>query len=218
MPQEVGRNSQAISFNKGCYLGQEPVARIDALGHVNWELVAFQIAVPPTEGHSAACHAEPAAAAERLAAEASTKESLAARPAVSESSSPASSSAECLPGRSEVGEPITAERPAANQAVAASGRSLAPGDVITVDGKPVLRIATMLPWIDPSGMFSQIAAALPNAVALPTWAASRWTQAGLGYVRREARRAARASADSAAEGVLATSAGVVRIEPRIFLG
>ncbi len=143
---------------------------------------------------------------------------MAARPAAAESSSPANSSAECLPGRSEVGEPITAERPAANQAVAASGRSLAPGDVITVDGKPVLRIATMLPWIDPSGMFSQIAAALPNAVALPTWAASRWTQAGLGYVRREARRAARASADSAAEGVLATSAGVVRIEPRIFLG
>ena len=25
----------AISFTKGCYLGQETVARIDALGHVN---------------------------------------------------------------------------------------------------------------------------------------------------------------------------------------
>ncbi|HKD37351.1 MAG TPA: glycine cleavage T C-terminal barrel domain-containing protein [Pirellulales bacterium] len=35
LPQEVDRNKQAISFTKGCYLGQETVARIDALGHVN---------------------------------------------------------------------------------------------------------------------------------------------------------------------------------------
>lgn len=35
LPQEVGRDRQAISFKKGCYLGQETVARIDALGHVN---------------------------------------------------------------------------------------------------------------------------------------------------------------------------------------
>jgi tRNA-modifying protein YgfZ len=35
LPQEVGRDSSAISFVKGCYLGQETVARIDALGHVN---------------------------------------------------------------------------------------------------------------------------------------------------------------------------------------
>ena len=39
LPQEVGRDEQAISFTKGCYLGQETVARIDALGHVNWQLV-----------------------------------------------------------------------------------------------------------------------------------------------------------------------------------
>ena len=39
LPQEVGRDEQAISFTKGCYLGQETVARIDALGHVNWHLV-----------------------------------------------------------------------------------------------------------------------------------------------------------------------------------
>ena len=36
LPQEVGRESSTISFTKGCYLGQETVARIDALGHVNW--------------------------------------------------------------------------------------------------------------------------------------------------------------------------------------
>ena len=34
-PQEVARDALAISFVKGCYLGQETVARIDALGHVN---------------------------------------------------------------------------------------------------------------------------------------------------------------------------------------
>jgi len=39
LPQEVGRDRQAISFTKGCYLGQETVARIDALGHVNQQLV-----------------------------------------------------------------------------------------------------------------------------------------------------------------------------------
>ena len=39
LPQEVDRNDQAISFTKGCYLGQETVARIDALGHVNRQLV-----------------------------------------------------------------------------------------------------------------------------------------------------------------------------------
>src|SRR5262249_42719895 len=35
LPQEIGRDDRAISFVKGCYLGQETVARIDALGHVN---------------------------------------------------------------------------------------------------------------------------------------------------------------------------------------
>lgn len=35
LPQEVGRDDRAINFVKGCYLGQETVARIDALGHVN---------------------------------------------------------------------------------------------------------------------------------------------------------------------------------------
>jgi folate-binding protein YgfZ len=35
LPQEIGRDDRAISFVKGCYLGQETVARIDAVGHVN---------------------------------------------------------------------------------------------------------------------------------------------------------------------------------------
>jgi folate-binding protein YgfZ len=44
LPQEVGRDSRAISFVKGCYLGQETVARIDALGHVNKMLAGVRFA------------------------------------------------------------------------------------------------------------------------------------------------------------------------------
>jgi nudix-type nucleoside diphosphatase (YffH/AdpP family) len=40
LPQELARDQRAISFTKGCYLGQETVARIDALGHVNRRFVA----------------------------------------------------------------------------------------------------------------------------------------------------------------------------------
>jgi len=43
LPQELGRDRRAISFTKGCYLGQETVARIDALGHVNRRFVAVAI-------------------------------------------------------------------------------------------------------------------------------------------------------------------------------
>ncbi len=51
LPQEVDRNATAISFTKGCYLGQETVARIDALGHVNRLLRGLRLdsqEVPPT--------------------------------------------------------------------------------------------------------------------------------------------------------------------------
>jgi tRNA-modifying protein YgfZ len=50
LPQEVDRDARAISFVKGCYLGQETVARLDAMGHVNKILVgavAETDAVPP---------------------------------------------------------------------------------------------------------------------------------------------------------------------------
>ncbi len=51
-PQEVGRDAQAINFHKGCYLGQETVARLDALGHVNRKLAGlrFQAAEVPPPG------------------------------------------------------------------------------------------------------------------------------------------------------------------------
>ena len=44
LAQEVGRTKTAISFTKGCYLGQEPIARLDALGHVNRELRGLRLA------------------------------------------------------------------------------------------------------------------------------------------------------------------------------
>ena len=46
LPQEVARDAQAISFVKGCYLGQETVARIDALGHANWILRGLSCDAP----------------------------------------------------------------------------------------------------------------------------------------------------------------------------
>jgi folate-binding protein YgfZ len=46
LPQEVGRDELAISFTKGCYLGQETVARIDAHGHVNQQLAGVRFDGP----------------------------------------------------------------------------------------------------------------------------------------------------------------------------
>jgi len=48
--QEANRTERAISFTKGCYLGQEPIARLDALGHVNKLLCVLQVdsdQIPP---------------------------------------------------------------------------------------------------------------------------------------------------------------------------
>ena len=56
LPQELGRDARAISFVKGCYLGQETVARLDALGHVNQLLrgLVFEtgLALPRAQGGS----------------------------------------------------------------------------------------------------------------------------------------------------------------------
>lgn len=51
LPQELQRDEQAINFNKGCYLGQETVARIDARGRVNQLLVGLKFTGdPPSVG------------------------------------------------------------------------------------------------------------------------------------------------------------------------
>jgi folate-binding protein YgfZ len=53
LAQEVGRTAQAISFTKGCYLGQEPIARIDAMGHVNRQLCRLKLANGPVPASGA---------------------------------------------------------------------------------------------------------------------------------------------------------------------
>ena len=52
LAQEVARTAQCISFTKGCYLGQEPIARLDAMGHTNRELrrIRFASGSQPTPG------------------------------------------------------------------------------------------------------------------------------------------------------------------------
>ena len=42
LTQEANRIEQSISFTKGCYLGQETVARLDALGQVQKQLVRWR--------------------------------------------------------------------------------------------------------------------------------------------------------------------------------
>jgi folate-binding protein YgfZ len=44
LAQEIDRNDRTLHFRKGCYLGQETVARLDAMGHVNKTLVGLRFA------------------------------------------------------------------------------------------------------------------------------------------------------------------------------
>jgi folate-binding protein YgfZ len=62
LPQEVGRNEKAISFSKGCYLGQEIVARIDSRGAVSKVLcgLRFQTAEVPPGGGELTCEGQAA--------------------------------------------------------------------------------------------------------------------------------------------------------------
>jgi folate-binding protein YgfZ len=52
IPLEAGLEETAISFSKGCYLGQEPIARIHFRGHVNRHLRGILIdgETPPQSG------------------------------------------------------------------------------------------------------------------------------------------------------------------------
>ncbi len=43
-PQECGLESRAVSFTKGCYIGQEVLNRLHTMGHVNRRLCAFELA------------------------------------------------------------------------------------------------------------------------------------------------------------------------------
>jgi folate-binding protein YgfZ len=42
IPNEAGLETRAINYEKGCYIGQETIARIKTYGHVNRRLVQFQ--------------------------------------------------------------------------------------------------------------------------------------------------------------------------------
>jgi len=44
IPLECGIESRAVSYNKGCYIGQEVINRIHSIGHVNRELCRLRLA------------------------------------------------------------------------------------------------------------------------------------------------------------------------------
>jgi folate-binding protein YgfZ len=43
-PQECGVEARAVSYNKGCYIGQEVLNRIHTMGHVNKALCGLRLA------------------------------------------------------------------------------------------------------------------------------------------------------------------------------
>jgi tRNA-modifying protein YgfZ len=49
MAPEAERNASTISYVKGCYLGQEPIARLDAMGHVNRALRCVESSATPDQ-------------------------------------------------------------------------------------------------------------------------------------------------------------------------
>lgn len=58
--QEAARTGFAVSFTKGCYLGQEPIARLDAMGHTNKQLRTIRFAEPVAVGGEVLCDDKPA--------------------------------------------------------------------------------------------------------------------------------------------------------------
>lgn len=50
IPQEAGLNARAVSFTKGCYVGQETVARLFYRGKPNRHLRGLRLAAPATTG------------------------------------------------------------------------------------------------------------------------------------------------------------------------
>ena len=58
LPQELDRDASAISFNKGCYLGQETIARLDMLGKVQKKLVKLSIESSLLPAAQATVHAD----------------------------------------------------------------------------------------------------------------------------------------------------------------
>jgi folate-binding protein YgfZ len=51
IPQEAGLNERAVSFAKGCYVGQETVARLFYRGKPNRQLRGLRLSAPACAGH-----------------------------------------------------------------------------------------------------------------------------------------------------------------------
>src|SRR5215213_4503150 len=54
IPQEAGLNDRAVSFTKGCYVGQETVARLHYKGKPNRHLRGLQLSAPAQAGEAIA--------------------------------------------------------------------------------------------------------------------------------------------------------------------
>jgi folate-binding protein YgfZ len=50
LPAEAGLDATHVSFSKGCYPGQEPVARLHFRGHPNRQLRVLELAMLPEDG------------------------------------------------------------------------------------------------------------------------------------------------------------------------
>jgi tRNA-modifying protein YgfZ len=50
IPNEAGLEARAISYTKGCYIGQEVIARIKSVGHVNRQLAKLRFKGTPEKG------------------------------------------------------------------------------------------------------------------------------------------------------------------------
>jgi folate-binding protein YgfZ len=50
IPQEAGLNDRAVSFTKGCYVGQETVARLFYKGKPNRHLRGLRLSAPASHG------------------------------------------------------------------------------------------------------------------------------------------------------------------------
>jgi len=50
LPAEAGLTERAVSFTKGCYPGQEPIARLHYRGHANRGLRVLRLDEPPAPG------------------------------------------------------------------------------------------------------------------------------------------------------------------------
>lgn len=52
LPQEARFETNAVDFDKGCYVGQEVVSRLKSVGRVNKRIHGFSASIPLQPGHS----------------------------------------------------------------------------------------------------------------------------------------------------------------------